>query len=361
MYVTDSMACKHRNSQTPIDPAEIVAQVRRVNVRGRRFVEGNQQLENLVVTLGGSGIGLNPGGAASPAQFVNSPSCSSPVFPGGGSYARLSPGRSKMFTAAGPMGGPFRSDVPAFFDGPAGRFLDGPAESFFDDAVSSAENLFESLFGGFFGAGGRRSVPVSSTKNGSSLPLGNAAVSGGLLPPSQSAGASPSANTSGPSSGGRYICTSPPVLPAQTIFPIPLVPPAPVPVRPPVGPLPPVVGPPAPAPVDPEMCREVNGGNICRLLRDGCVSQNQTTMEQVYLCSAAGWAGNRNLYPEVLARGGAQNGKYFGLLNGAPDPPTGADVAAVGMSGLDLSSGGASLLCFGLAAFAAVMVFGGRR
>ena len=85
-------------------------------------------------------------------------------------------------------------------------------------------------------------------------------------------------------------------------------------------------------------------------------------MEQLFLCSKAGWAGNRNLYSEVLARGGAQNGKYFGLLNPAPDPPTSADLAAAaGLSGFELDSGGIPLFAFGLAAFAALVLFGGGR
>jgi hypothetical protein len=58
-----------------------------------------------------------------------------------------------------------------------------------------------------------------------------------------------------------------------------------------------------PAPARRRTQAECRTGNICRDLRDGCVAQSQLSPQQVYACSASGWVGNRNLYPDVLAYG----------------------------------------------------------
>lgn len=65
----------------------------------------------------------------------------------------------------------------------------------------------------------------------------------------------------------------------------------------------------------------VTPATICQALRDGCVLSSQVTPEQLFACSQAGWVGNRNLFPALAARGGAQNGKFFGSMNLNPDPP----------------------------------------
>ncbi len=114
------------------------------------------------------------------------------------------------------------------------------------------------------------------------------------------------------------LCSSAPeVLPLVTVLPIPVM------VAPSV---------PAPSSVpaaggaarpDPSDCLPVSSENICRLLRDGCVVQSQVTSDQLAACARAGWSGNRNLFPWVAARGGVQNGAYFGNVNLAPLPASG--------------------------------------
>ncbi len=96
---------------------------------------------------------------------------------------------------------------------------------------------------------------------------------------------------------------------------------------------------------------DVSAATICGALRDGCVLSSQVSTEQLLACSQAGWVGNRNLFPALAARGGAQGGRYFGTLNPSPDPP--ADSA--GMSGLvdDIATNGpltqtTTLLALGL-------------
>lgn len=42
--------------------------------------------------------------------------------------------------------------------------------------------------------------------------------------------------------------------------------------------------------------------NICRDLRDGCVSSNQVDQAQLLACAKAGWSGNRAWYPDILSR-----------------------------------------------------------
>lgn len=111
-------------------------------------------------------------------------------------------------------------------------------------------------------------------------------------------------------------CVVPDILPLVTVLPVPRI------VSPPVAGPAPIAAPPPAAD-----CGPVTGDNICALIRDGCVLSSQVSPAQLAACSAAGWAGNRNMYPAIAARGGAQNGKYFGDVN--LNPP-----AASGMSGL---------------------------
>jgi len=76
---------------------------------------------------------------------------------------------------------------------------------------------------------------------------------------------------------------------------------------------------PAPAPAAPANCMT---GNFCLDLRNGCVLSSQVSPEQLQICSAAGYAGNLNLFPAIAAAGGADGGEYFGTPEPNPPPYT---------------------------------------
>lgn len=62
---------------------------------------------------------------------------------------------------------------------------------------------------------------------------------------------------------------------------------------------------------------------------NGCVLPSQVSPQQLQICSQAGYAGNRSLFPAIAAAGGAGGGAYFGTPEPNPPPYTGS-----GMSGL---------------------------
>jgi len=102
MYVTSDMACNHPNSATPMTQARIDAQNNRVARVGQKFTSGNRTMSNLVQTLGGTYVNV-PGTTPRPypASFANSPSCSTPVLPGGPIYGRRLPIQSSAAGTAG--------------------------------------------------------------------------------------------------------------------------------------------------------------------------------------------------------------------------------------------------------------------
>lgn len=98
------------------------------------------------------------------------------------------------------------------------------------------------------------------------------------------------------------------IVPLVTAIPIPQLAPAPQ-STPAASPAP------AAAPV-----ADCQTGNICLDLMNGCVLSSQVTTAQLAACSAAGYAGNRNLFPAIAAKGGAQGGKFLGAPNLNPPP-----------------------------------------
>jgi hypothetical protein len=120
------------------------------------------------------------------------------------------------------------------------------------------------------------------------------------------------------------------VVPLVTAIPIPQSLPAPAaPAATPAKPA-------APTPAPQKDCRT---GNICLDLMNGCVLSSQVTTAQLAACSAAGYAGNRNLFPAIAAKGGADGGAFLGAPNLSPPP------YSLGMSGLgqDVQSANANL------------------
>ena len=155
------------------------------------------------------------------------------------------------------------------------------------------------------------------------------------LPPLSTRGRTPGGGSR--SNGSKRVlpaCNFPEVLPLLTVFPVPVaVQPAPRPAPPPpVAPLP--VPAPAPPPVRAPAanCRT---GNVCLDIANGCIRSDQVSPEQLFACSQAGYAGNRDLY--------ANNPPgFFGSPNLAPAPFS-PDMLprSVGVSGTDVLTGGA--------------------
>ena len=110
----------------------------------------------------------------------------------------------------------------------------------------------------------------------------------------------------------------PVIVPLVTAIPVPSLAPAPV-----TAPSPAPSAPAAPAPI--QNCLT---GNWCLDIMNGCVLSSQVSPEQLQLCSAAGYVGNKNLFPAVAAAGGANGGAYFGTPDPNPAP------YSPGMSGL---------------------------
>ena len=117
----------------------------------------------------------------------------------------------------------------------------------------------------------------------------------------------------------------PTIIPLVTTIPVPTVVPAsPAPSAPSAPGTPPAVSS-APAAPLPD-CRT---GNYCLDIMNGCVLPSQVSPQQLQICSQAGYAGNRSLFPAIAAAGGAGGGAYFGTPEPNPPPYTGS-----GMSGL---------------------------
>ena len=117
----------------------------------------------------------------------------------------------------------------------------------------------------------------------------------------------------------------PTIIPLVTTIPVPTVVPAsPAPSAPSAPSTPPAVSS-APAAPLPD-CRT---GNYCLDIMNGCVLPSQVSPQQLQICSQAGYAGNRSLFPAIAAAGGAGGGAYFGTPEPNPPPYTGS-----GMSGL---------------------------
>ena len=117
----------------------------------------------------------------------------------------------------------------------------------------------------------------------------------------------------------------PTIIPLVTTIPVPTVVPAsPAPSAPSAPSTPPAVSS-APAAPLPD-CRT---GNYCLDVMNGCVLPSQVSPQQLQICSQAGYAGNRSLFPAIAAAGGAGGGAYFGTPEPNPPPYTGS-----GMSGL---------------------------
>jgi hypothetical protein len=281
MYVSSGVACTFPNSTTPMSKARIARQDARVARVGHSFFRGNAALDSLVTMLGGTGIGPVPGANPQPAaaDFRNSPGCSTGVTP---------------ITAGNPYGG----RLPAFSAPPPPAF-------------------------------GGKWLPVSPLAMGANP----GAASGEIVAP----GSGPGVGSAPPASPAGVACVYPEVKPLQTVFPAKAAVHAPNGVAT-VAPMS------APAPArskaDPALCANITPDNVCEAARAGCFLFAQLDPQQWLACAQAGWSGNQNLYPDVLLRGGAQNGKYFGMVNANPKSAAGSLPNAPGLGGLSDIPGG---------------------
>jgi len=178
--------------------------------------------------------------------------------------------------------------------------------------------------------------------------------------------------------GNNYV--SDPSSDCPTILPMlwgdptpPALPPAPV-VTAPSTPPPPVTIP-APAP-PPPFTGDCRTGNWCLDLMNGCVIQDQFSLEQLEACSMAGYQGNLNMFPAIEAQGGVLNGQFFGTPDPNPPPYTplmGENDHPPGLSGFgqtetaqqqtaDLFTGSLQYAISGLVAALAVgLLYQGRK
>lgn len=111
----------------------------------------------------------------------------------------------------------------------------------------------------------------------------------------------------------------PVIVPLVTAIPIPSAStptPAPAPVA---APAPAPAPAPAATPIQLPDCRT---GNWCIDIRNGCVLSSQVSQQQLEACSAAGYAGNLSMYPQIAAAGGVLGGEYFGTPEPNPPPYT---------------------------------------
>jgi hypothetical protein len=307
MYVSSGAACTFPNSSTPMSKARIARQDANVARVGHNFFRGNAALDSLVTRLGGAGIGPVPGANPQPAaaDFRNSPGCGTGVTPGGGPFGMYG-GRLPAFSVPPP---------PAF----GGQWL--PVSPLAMGANPGA-------------ASGKVVAPGGATGPGAAT-IGRVAT-----PP--------------PPSPAGVACVYPEVKPLQTVFPVA----APVRSSPgtvatvaPVSPAAPAVSQP-----DPALCSNITADNVCEAARAGCFLYDQLDPQQWLACARAGWSGNQNLYPWVLMRGGAQNGRRFGMVNAQPKSAAGSLPNAPGLGALTLPDIPAGLWIAGAALLALTLV-----
>jgi hypothetical protein len=99
-------------------------------------------------------------------------------------------------------------------------------------------------------------------------------------------------------------------------------------------------------------------------IMNGCVLASQVSPQQLAACSAAGYAGNRNMFPQVAALGGADGGQFFGTPD--PNPPPFSGLGQVPTSAQDATAtvftNGLEYAISGLVAALAVgLLYGGKK
>jgi hypothetical protein len=282
--------CAERNSSTPLTQTDINRQNLRMNRQVQPMLDGNSDMYALIASL------TPPPPANTCDDFKTSKSIG-PAYPwpmpgwNGGipetagavtaaaAQAALSTSGATGTTAAGVATPPTAGSSPTPSGNPA---TGGPGWQ-----------PGQGGRGAQFGRGGRFSGPSGRNGNASPYFLG-----GGLLERLSN-------------SIQNFSC--PPA--ATKVIPVPVVS-APIPaVTTPAAPA-------APASTCPPQSQCMTG-NICLDLKRGCVAQSQLDPAQVLACAEAGYSGNENYFPCVIAQ---PNLPFIG--SPLPNPPQYATVAA---------------------------------
>lgn len=275
MFIQSSEQCSMPNSETPMSQAAINAQNAFIAAVGTAFNQGDDALDDLITQLGGN----------VPSNDTTSGAAGVPTT-----------GTLDTDLAGVPV-------VPTSPNAPATTVPVLSVPSSWAWAPSPASPIM--LPGG--GAGYR--APKGEQWQGNRRRYTNRS----------------GARSTNPGYSNAAPAGCPTIIPLVTTIPVPAVVPAsPAPSAPSAPSTPPAVSS-APAAPLPD-CRT---GNYCLDIMNGCVLPSQVSPQQLQICSQAGYAGNRSLFPAIAAAGGAGGGAYFGTPEPNPPPYTGS-----GMSGL---------------------------
>lgn len=280
-----------RNSTSPITQQMIDAENARLNRQVQPMSDGNSDLSELIAAL------TPPAPTGSCADLTNSNAliAGSP-WPTGGSMDAPSPAVAGPGSAGTP-GTTVASSSPS----PAGSTASGTP-------ASSGGNTPTTPALGPGGGGFVRSSACNACGWGRGTQLRGPQFGRG-----RGARGSPffgHSNQSGPASQiPNFSCASAKVIPV------------PVPAAPAPAPVVQTAIPPSPTSCPPQS--QCQTGNVCLDIRRGCVDASQVTTDQLVACSQAGYAGNENFFPCVLAQ---PNLPFLGAP--MPNPPPYSSVAA---------------------------------
>lgn len=265
MYLTGSESCSLPNSETPITQQQIDRENAFLASVGSAFERGNDALYSLMKALGGNPAGDTISGAAGvpTTGTLDLSSAGIPVIPQ-------------------PPNAPPMAMLPDINDPNFWRWGNSPWGP--PGSVGGGWPGFDSP------RPARSGGPSRRARGKNAALYGNVPVQQYRDPPSN----------------------CPVVVPLVTAIPIPEN--APVAVAPQVA-----VQPTATTATPPPLpdCRT---GNICLDIMNGCVLASQVDPQQLLACSQAGYAGNRNLYPAIAAKGGAGGGAFLGFPDPSPVP-----------------------------------------
>lgn len=271
MYLTGSESCSLPNSETPITQQQIDSESAFLNSVGSAFDGGNDALYSLITALGGNPAGQTISGAAGvpTTGTLDLSSAGIPVIPQ-------------------PPSAPPMAMLPDINDPNFWRWGNSPWGP--PGSVGGGWPGFDSP------RPARSGGPSRRARGKNAAMYGNVPVQQYQDPPSN----------------------CPVVVPLVTAIPIPQAP-----VQQTSAPVAPVAAVPSPVPVaavPPTPLPDCRTGNICLDIMNGCVLASQVDPQQLLACSQAGYAGNRNLYPAIAAKGGAGGGAFLGFPDPTPVP-----------------------------------------
>ena len=326
MFVLSTEACSMPNSESPMPQSAIDEQNAFVSSVATAFDDGDSALNDLITTLGGNPAGQTVTGAAGvpTTGTVDLDTAGIPVVP----FPSNAPPMSILW--------------PEITDPSSWAWSPSPADPNEWANSPGAPQIVPGGGSGYRAPQGEQAL--GNRRRYRNVPTGGrtgarSTVAGGGLSP--------------------LPANCPIIIPLVTTIPVqtqaPVVAPTPAPVTAPA----PVV---IPVPAALPDCRT---GNWCMDIMNGCVLASQVSAAQLQACTAAGYAGNRNLYPAIAAAGGAEGGEYFGTPDPNPPPFTGLgmagfgqdDSAAVAAANAGVFSNAIESVITGLVAAAALGIF----